>query len=240
MHRPIDCLQAVAFDLDGTLVDSAPDIAEAVNVMLRMFGYTPLPQHCISALIGNGVERLVEGALAQSVGQPPNPTLLRTAVGLFERLYLGHLFEQSRVYPGVIEALEALRAGGISLCCITNKNSLFALPLLKAARLDAFFAFTLCADRREERKPRPDLLLAACARFAITPPGLLYVGDSRNDVIAACAAGCPIALVDYGYNHGLPIAQEAPDWIIENLTQIVALTRRRPAVFGLAGERNAR
>lgn len=223
MARLIESMRAAAFDLDGTLVDTAPDLGAAANRMLETLGYKSLPEHRISALIGNGIDLFIEGALTESLGEAPPRAVLHAAAALFGRLYGERLFEGSRVYPGVPEALRALDYAGIALCCVTNKHSVFAMPLLEAAELRDFFAFTLCADRAEDRKPKPDLLLAACAYLAVEPAELLYVGDSHTDIAAADAAGCRVIVVDYGYDHGGALDAVRPDAIIGNLTEIVTM-----------------
>ena len=221
-------VRAVAFDLDGTLVDSAPDLAAAANAMLEALGHARLPEPRIATLIGGGVERLVEGALAASTGRAAEAKPLAAALALFRRSYGERLFDRSRVYPGVIEGLEALDAQGVARCCITNKASAFTRPLLDAAGLARRLAFALCADRREDRKPAPDMLLAACLRLAVAPAEMLYVGDSRIDIEAARAAGCPVAVVDYGYHQGYSLAAECPDWIIKSLVELSAVPAMPP------------
>ena len=223
MPRLVERIRAAAFDLDGTLVDSASDLAAAANAMLGMLGHVPLAENRIAMLIGDGIDRLVEGVLSASTGQDVEPAVLMAAGGLFRQHYAEHLFERGRVYPGVPEGLRTLADGGIRLCCVTNKHSAFTLPLLDVAGLTNFFAFALCADRAEERKPKPDLLLAASARFEVAAGELLCVGDSRADIAAARGARCPVVAVNYGYNQGRPIAAERPDWIIGSITEIVAL-----------------
>ena len=191
--------RAIAFDLDGTLIDTAPDIAAAANAMLVRLGYPSLPEGDVAGLIGHGIERLVAGALAASTGTRVDPALRSRATALFRDCYGERLFVRSRVYPGVVDALDALAASAVPVCCVTNKPSAFALRLLDAAGLSTRLLFALGADRPEERKPAPRLILAACARLAVPPRELLYVGDSPIDVDAARAAGCPVAVVDYGY-----------------------------------------
>ena len=223
MPKLVEHIRAVAFDLDGTLVDSAPDLALAANAMLELLGYASVAQPRIQALIGDGIDRLVESVLQESIDRVATPAALADALSRFRQFYAEHLFDHGRVYPGVIEGLRALSDAGMQLCCITNKHSAFTLPLLAAAGLREFFAFALCADRAEERKPKPDLLLAASTRFQVIPEELLYVGDSRADIVAARAAHCPVAAVDYGYNQGRSLAAEHPDWIIGSITELVAL-----------------
>ena len=223
MSRLIERIRAAAFDLDGTLVDTAPDLALAANTMLELLGYSPLARLKIEALIGEGIDKLVEGALIESIDRVAGPAVLAVARSQFRRVYAARLFDRSRVYPGVMAGLQSLKAEGIPLCCVTNKETAFTSPLLDAAKLSRFFDFVLCADHAEERKPRPDLLLAASARFQVEPTEMLYVGDSPVDVAAARAAGCLIAAVDYGYADLGRLAKERPDWIIAGVDELVAL-----------------
>jgi phosphoglycolate phosphatase len=224
-------IRAVAFDLDGTLIDTMGDLAAAVNLMLSMLGARELPEARVRALVGNGVEQLVVRALVESVGSSATHAAQRSAaLALFRRLYGQGLFQHSKVYPGVVPALRSLAAAGISMCCITNKDSVFAEPLLRAAGLSEFFAFTLCADRAEDRKPSPNMLLAACSRLGITPAEMLYVGDSSMDIAAARAAGSPVIAVNYGYgkDHVTGDAMQA-DIRVDDMTEIVALCARAAA-----------
>ena len=220
-------IRAAAFDLDGTLADTAPDLALAANAMLATLGQPPLPERRIALLIGEGIDRLIEGVLVASGGRQPAPAVLATATELFTRRYAERVFDRSRVYPGAVEGLRTLNGLGIRLCCVTNKHSRFTVPLLDGAGLAGYFAFTLCADRADERKPAPALLLAACERLAVEPDELLYVGDSRVDIAAARAARCPVAIVDYGYHHGASLADGNPDWIIGSIVDVVALPATR-------------
>lgn len=227
MPRLLEYIQVVAFDLDGTLVDTAPDLAAAANMMLVILGGRPLPETRIPALIGDGIDRLVARVLTLSRdGIAPEPKLLSTATHLFKDLYVQCLFQRSRVYPGVFEALRALASAGVFSCCITNKERRFTLPLLEAAGIAGLIAFAMCADRPEDRKPSPTLLLTACRRFGVDPPRMLYVGDSRSDIIAARAAGCRVIAVDYGYHHGVPLADARPDAIVSNLFELASMNAR--------------
>ena len=157
MVRLIDCIEAVAFDLDGTLIDTAPDLAAAANSMLRILGGRPLPEHSVAALIGDGLDRFVARVLEESVGASKlDATLQSWAHVLFRNLYEQDLFARGRVFPGVAQTLQVLENAALPLCCITNKESQFALPLLEAAGLRERFPVTVCADRPEDRKPSPE------------------------------------------------------------------------------------
>jgi phosphoglycolate phosphatase len=232
MQKPTERIRAVAFDLDGTLIDTMGDLAAAVNLMLTMLGAQELPQARVRALVGNGVDQLVMRALNESVGSSPTHAAQRSAaLALFRRLYGQGLFKHSKVYPGVAQALRSLADAGMSLCCITNKDSVFAEPLLQQAGLGEFFAFILCADRAEDRKPSPNMLLAACSRFGIAPTQMLYVGDSSMDIAAARAAGSPVIAVNYGYgkDHAAGAGDVQADGRVDDLTELVALCVQPPA-----------
>ncbi|HWM65361.1 MAG TPA: phosphoglycolate phosphatase [Steroidobacteraceae bacterium] len=232
MQKLTERIRAVAFDLDGTLIDTMGDLAAAVNLMLSMLGAKELPQLRVRALVGNGVDQLVMRALNESVGSSATHAAQRSAaLALFRRLYGQGLFKHSKVYPGVEQALRSLAEAGISLCCITNKDSVFAEPLLKQAALSGLLSFTLCADRAEDRKPSPNMLLAACSRFGIAPAEMLYVGDSSMDIAAARAAGSPVIAVSYGYgkDHAAGAADVQADGCVDDLTELVALCVRPPA-----------
>lgn len=222
-----DHFRAAAFDLDGTLIDTMGDLAAAVNLMLGMLGARELPEVRVRALVGNGVEQLVVRALAESLGSLPSHSAQRSAaLALFRRLYLQGLYQRSTVYPGVQQVLGSLRDAGVSLCCITNKDSAFTLSLLEQAGLSELFAFTLCADRMEDRKPSPNMLLSACSRFGIVPADMLYVGDSAVDIAAARAAGCPVVAVSYGYGKAHAGAEDQADALIDRMQDLLSLDLR--------------
>jgi phosphoglycolate phosphatase len=222
MPKLMDCIEAVAFDLDGTLIDTAPDLGSAANMMLVMLGGQPLPEQQVPKLIGAGIDEFVKRVLRLS-GIGPDRYFDAAAAMLFRNLYGQSLFERSRIYPGVVKTLRTLRTGGRSLCCVTNKESKFALALLEFAGLREFFQAVFCADRPEDRKPSPNLLRAACAHAAIEPAKLLCVGDSRADIGAAHAAGCRVVAVDYGYHRDLPLADLRPDAVVSNVEEIFEL-----------------
>ena len=227
MLRLVECIEAVAFDLDGTLIDTAPDLAAAANMMLSLLGGRPLPEGCIPALIGDGVDSFVARVLEESCGRSHVDASLRaTAATLFARLYEQHLSDRSRIFPGVVPALEMLENAGLPWCCVTNKESRFAVPLLEAAGLRARFATTVCADRPEDRKPSPNMLLAACARLGVEPRQLLYIGDSPSDIAAARAVKCRVVAVSYGYSARQVLAAARPDGIVGCLTRITMIGLR--------------
>jgi phosphoglycolate phosphatase len=232
MVRLIDCIEVVAFDLDGTLIDTAPDLAAAANSMLRILGGQPLPEHRIAALIGDGVDPFVARVLEESGGASKRYATRRSwARVLFRKLYEQDLFARGRVFPGVEQALQALENAELPLCCITNKESRFALPLLEAAGLRDRLPVTVCADLPEDRKPSPSMLLATCRQLGVEPANVLYVGDSPSDIAAARAARCRVAAVTYGYGDFDVLAAARPDGILSNLAKITSIRLRpRPSL----------
>lgn len=223
MAKLIDCIEAVAFDLDGTLIDTAPDLGAAANMMLVILGGRPVPEQSVPEMIGGGIDRLVARALTLSRGTAPSHALQAGAAAMFRNLYRQRLFERSRVYAGVTSTLRTLDESCIKVCCVTNKESRFALPLLEAAGLSKHIWFAQCADAVADRKPSPNMLLAACNRLGVEPAQMLCIGDSRADIIAARAAGCRVVAVDYGYHHGLSLSELQPDGIVSNVREVLDL-----------------
>lgn len=222
MSKLIDGIAAVAFDLDGTLIDTAPDLAAAANGMLATLGGRPLAEPQVPALIGAGIDEFVQRVLTLSGLAPDRPA----AALMFRKLYGERLFERGRIYPGVVKTLRALRSDGRRLYCVTNKESGFTLALLQLAGLGYLFQAVFCADRPEDRKPSPNLLRAACAHADIEPAKLLLVGDSRADIGAAHAAGCRVVAVDYGYQRDLSLADPRPDAVVGHVEDLFELSAR--------------
>ncbi|HET9470602.1 MAG TPA: phosphoglycolate phosphatase [Usitatibacter sp.] len=213
--------RAVAFDLDGTLVDSAPDIAAAANGMLAQGGLPRLPQARVVAAIGDGIDALVLQVLEESAGRAPDAATVAAAGERFRELYARDVFTASRLFPGVREGLARLAARGLPVGCITNKARAFTARILDRAGLASRLAFVECPESAEQRKPAPFLLLKACRDLGIAPGELLYVGDSALDVAAARAAGCPVVLVDYGYNRGRAASDSGADAVIGSLEDLL-------------------
>lgn len=222
----------VAFDLDGTLVDSVPDIAWCIDRTMPRFGMPPRGEALVRLWVGNGVERLVERALTGATDAPAEPALLHEACAVFLDLYARHGRDRSRAYPGVHEGLAALRVHGAALACITNKPRGPAVDLLAHLGLLDSFELVIGGDSLPRRKPHPLPLLHACSELGTGVGNSVFVGDSINDVRAARAAGMRVACVSYGYNHGRDIAEAAPDAVIGSLDELAVLCfgapQRRP------------
>ena len=210
--------KAVVIDLDGTLLDTIGDLASAANAMRSEFGLAPLDPELIRTFVGKGIVNLVARTLADSSGNLDQGAL-NAAVAVFERHYARCLTATSRPYPGAESGLQALRAKGLRLGCITNKAARFTQPLLESAGLVGFFEIILSGDSLPRKKPDPLPLLHAARFFNVAPRELLLIGDSVNDVQAAHAAGCPVFVVPYGYNEGHDIRALSYDALIAGLDE---------------------
>jgi phosphoglycolate phosphatase len=213
-------------DLDGTLLDTAPDLATAANMMLKELGKAELPLETIQSYIGKGIEKLVKRSLTGDLDGEPDTDLLQRAMPLYERSYEKTLYVDTRAYPGVREGLNALRAGGFRLACVTNKAEAFTLPLLRAAELLDYFDIVVSGDSLPKKKPDPMPLLHACERFEIEPHDMLLVGDSLNDAQAARAAGSHVFCVPYGYNEGRDVYELDCDAIVPSLYEATKLIQK--------------
>jgi phosphoglycolate phosphatase len=215
---------AAIVDLDGTMVDTLGDFAEALNRMLGDFALPPVSSDAIERMVGKGSEHLILSALVHVMTPGDATGVQARAHSLFDRAweryqhhYLGINGQYSAVYPGVVEGLKALRARGLRLACLTNKPTSFAKPLLAAKGLDGFFEQVFGGDAFERKKPDPLPLLKTCEALGSTPARTLMIGDSSNDARAARAAGCPVVLVTYGYNHGEPVRAVDADGFVDSL-----------------------
>jgi len=209
-------VRSVTVDLDGTLLDTVPDLAAAASAMLAELG---LPQRSVAEIrsfVGRGMDYLVRCCLGDQAH------LHETAVAVFKGHYRANNGRAARLYPGVISGLAAFRAAGLPLAVVTNKPAAFTLPLLAASKLAPYFDFVLCGDTLPEKKPHPLPLLHACERFGVLPAANLHIGDSENDAGAARAAGCPVFCLPYGYNHGKDVRLIECDAIVASLKEASA------------------
>lgn len=217
-------IAVVVIDLDGTLLDTAPDLAYAANQMLAELKRPALPVEQIQSYVGNGVSRLVKRVLTENRSAEPDAQLFAQGFPIFEKYYAAHVSDQSRPFPGVMEAMDKLRAAGYALVCITNKAECYTHPLLKDTGLFDYFDLILSGDSLPRKKPDPLPLLHAVAQFNIAPEKLLIIGDSINDIQAARAAGCPVFCVSYGYQGGAPI--DDADALLNSLLDALPLITR--------------
>ncbi len=216
----ISAPRMVLIDLDGTLVDSVPDLAECIDAMLIQLGRPPQGEAQIRCWVGNGVERLVRRALVGQLEGEPDEAELQRALPIFLELYAAHTCKRSRLYPGVREGLDFLRSAGYPLGCVTNKAARFTEPLLNQLGIAEYFGIVISGDTLPRCKPDPLPLLHAAQHFGVAPQESLMIGDSISDVQAARAAGFAIICVSYGYNHGQDIRTAQPDAVIDSFTEL--------------------
>jgi phosphoglycolate phosphatase len=216
-------IRSITIDLDGTLLDTIPDLAAAANGMLLELGRDALSEATLGTYVGRGIPNLVGRCLPDL-----HDVALTDAQAVFRRHYALENGRRSRLYPGVIEGLAAFRAAGLRLAVITNKAAAFTEPLLAATGLNEWFEFAISGDTLAEKKPHPLPLLHACARFGVAPAENLHIGDSKHDAAAAIAAGCQLLLVPYGYNEGEDIRRLPGAVVIERLDQAMAHLSHAP------------
>ena len=209
-------LRAAIVDLDGTMVDTMGDFVVALNTMLDELGLPGVPRELVLRLVGKGSEHLIRSVL-QQVAPDRADAAYESALQSYLRHYLAINGQHADVFPGVFEGLQQLHARGWQLACLTNKPLAFALPLLQAKGLDGFFTQTFGGDSFARKKPDPMPLLMTCQAMGVAPAHTLMIGDSSNDAQAARAAGCPVVLVTYGYNHGEPVRSVDADGFLESL-----------------------
>jgi phosphoglycolate phosphatase len=220
-------VEAVVIDLDGTLLHTAPDLAEAANRMLAEMRLEPISESLIKTFIGNGVSRLIKRVLTRSMDGEPDAALFALAQPLYEKHYQQVVSLNSCPFPDVVEGMEALKQAGYRLACITNKAAKFTTPLLKDTGLYHYFGLILAGDSLPRRKPDPLPLLHACEKFGITPDNMLLIGDSLNDTQAARAAGCHVFCVPYGYNRGGDVRELDLDAVVSGLLEASTLIRKK-------------
>ncbi len=203
-------------DLDGTLLDTANDIATAANRMREAFGFGPLEPAVIRNFIGRGIDNLVSLTMKNAVGELGSSSR-KVAVAQFEKHYADCLADSSHAFPGVFEGLELFKEKGFKLACVTNKAERFVEPLLAKTGLLAYFELMIAGDSLAEKKPHPLPLQHAAKHFGVKIDEVVMIGDSMHDAAAARAAGCPVFIVPYGYNEGQELRGLDCDAFIDDL-----------------------
>ncbi len=213
----------ILIDLDGTLVDSVPDLAFCVDAMMARLGRPPHGEAKVRNWVGNGVERLVRRSLIGQLEGEPDEAGFQRAYPIFLELYRDNTSKRSQLFPGIEEGLDWLKAAGYRLGCVTNKAAQFTEPLLRDLGVRDSFEIVISGDTLPRSKPDPLPLLHAAAHFDVEPAAALMIGDSISDVKAARAAGFTIFCMSYGYNHGQDIRDYHPDAVLDSLTEIRGL-----------------
>ena len=215
--------QSVTFDLDGTLLDTVPDLAEASNRMLAELGLPLRSEDEVRSFVGRGIVVLVQRCLDR--GAAPDEALLARAVEVFKRHYAAVNGNETRVFAGVLAGLEAWRATGVPLAVLTNKPAAFTEPLLERMGLKHYFSAIVSGDSTPFRKPHPEPLRHACTQMGRAVNTNLHIGDSRHDIDVARAAGCTVYCVPYGYNEGEAVSASDCDALVENLESALLMAR---------------
>jgi phosphoglycolate phosphatase len=226
--RPMK-IRAALIDLDGTLLDTAGDLAAAANRMLAALGRAPRTTRDVETYVGKGIARLVERSLTGELEKKADPELLEKALALFSAAYQEESGRHSRIYAGVTEGLAALVDNHLLIACATNKASRFAGPLLEAFSLKEKFKAIVCGDEVERGKPHPDCYLRAAELLGVSPAESIVIGDSANDVAAARAAGMRVLCVPYGYREGKAVESLRADAVVADLAAAAALIRKMDA-----------
>lgn len=220
-HLRFSTLDAAIVDLDGTTVDTLGDFVVALNRMLDELELPSVAGQAVGTMVGKGSEHLISSVLRHvRGGEPAEAELYARAWEAYQRHYIGINGQHSAVYPGVIDGLREMRARGMRLACVTNKPTAFALPLLASKGLDGYFDHVFGGDAFARKKPDPMPLVESCKALGTLPARTLMVGDSSNDAAAARAAGCPVVLVSYGFNHGQPVHEVDADGFVDSLADL--------------------
>ncbi|MFV2031576.1 MAG: phosphoglycolate phosphatase [Gammaproteobacteria bacterium] len=210
-------------DLDGTLVDSAPDLAYCIDQTMLQLNIPVRGEQAVRCWVGNGLDRLLKRALVNALDGEPDPGLYQEALPLFNSFYASNVSVRSRLYDGVLPGLDYLQRQGYRLACVTNKAREFTLPLMDDLGIAGYFELIICGDDTAKKKPDPLPLLTAAEKMQVSPRRSLMLGDSVSDVQAARAAGLQIVCLSYGYNHGEDIRSYGPDAVIDSMVQLEAL-----------------
>ncbi|QSA96382.1 phosphoglycolate phosphatase [Methylococcus sp. EFPC2] len=221
--------ELIVFDLDGTLVDSAPDLAYSLDTLLAELGRAPAGVERVRGWIGNGVAMLVKRGLTFEMWPEGEPEGFAEALPRFMAIYADNLCERSKLYPGVLEGIRALKAEGYKLACLTNKHSDFTEPLLEKLGVAQELDYIGCGNQFEKHKPHPEPLLKTAERFGVRPEHCLMVGDSENDVEAARAAGYAIVCLPYGYRRCADAQDLKADALIDSIADLPGLLVKQAA-----------
>ena len=212
-------LKAIIFDLDGTLVNSARDLRDAVNILLAGEGLRQIDLDETKSMIGDGAAKLVERAVSATGG---DLSRLPALVTRFLQIYEANASRHTEAYPGVVEALSGLRDLGLPLAVVTNKPYAATIDILEALDLRSYFDAVVGGDTLPERKPHPAPILAALDRLGTAPEAALMVGDNYHDVQAARSAGVRVFAVTYGYSHK-PHAELGADRLIDAMSELLPI-----------------
>lgn len=216
-------VRAVAIDLDGTLLDTIPDLCGAVNLTLAEMKLPELPLELVKTFVGKGLMAHVGKSLRYVLNRDATEAEMTQALALYRKHYAEHIADRTTIYPGVLEGLEAFRSRELSLSVVTNKWTSYTNQLLEHFRLTAYFDHVVCGDTLTTNKPDPGMMFYSAGNHGVHPSEMLMIGDSGNDSRAAQAAGSPVVLLTYGYSEGEHLPDLRANAIVSTFTDIPAL-----------------
>ena len=216
-------ISAVAIDLDGTLLDTIPDLCGAVNLVLADLKLAPLNIELVKTFVGKGLGEHMRKSLRTAMGREPDDAEKAHAMDLYRAHYAVHIADHTTIYPGVIEGLDAFKSRGLPMSVVTNKWTTNTETLLAHFKLNAYFDHIVCGDTLTSNKPDPGMMFYSAGRFGVHPREMLMIGDSGNDSRAAKAAGSPVVLMTYGYSEGENVADLRANAIVSTFTVIPVL-----------------
>ena len=214
---------AIGIDLDGTLLDTIPDLCGAVNLALADLNFPPLAIELVKTFVGKGLGEHMRKSLRAAMGREANDAEKTHAMELYRAHYAAHIADHTTIYPGVVAGLEAFKARGLPLSVVTNKWTTNTETLLAHFNLSAYFEHIVCGDTLVSNKPDPGMMFYSAGRFGVHPREMLMIGDSGNDSRAAQAAGMPVVLMTYGYSEGEHLVDLHANAIVSTFTAIPAL-----------------
>ena len=216
-------IRSIAIDLDGTLLDTIPDLCNAVNLVLADLSLAPLPIELVKTFVGKGLGEHMRKSLRTAMGREPDDAEKAHAMALYRAHYAAHIADHTTIYPAVVEGLEAFKSRGLPMSVVTNKWTSNTETLLAHFKLSAYFDHIVCGDTLTSNKPDPGMMFYSAGRFGVHPHEMLMIGDSGNDSRAAQAAGSPVVLMTYGYSEGENVADLRANAIVSTFAAIPAL-----------------
>ena len=223
MTSAISHVRAIAVDLDGTLLDTIPDLCSAVSRVLTELGFNELPLQLVKSFVGKGLGEHMRKSLLTVLKREPTDDEKAHAMSLYKKHYAAHIADQTTIYPGVVAGLDAFKAHGLKMSVVTNKWTVYTETLLAHFKLAPYFDHLVCGDTLTTGKPDPGMMFYSAGRFAVHPREMLMIGDSGNDSRAAQAAGSPVVLMTYGYSEGENLLDLRATAIVGTFTDIPAL-----------------
>ena len=216
-------IRAIAIDLDGTLLDTIPDLCGAVNLVLADLKFAPLEIDLVKTFVGKGLGEHMRKSLRAAMGREADDAEKAHAMDLYRAHYAAHIADRTIIYPGVVEGLDAFKSRGLPMSVVTNKWTSNTETLLAHFKLSSYFDHLVCGDTLTSNKPDPGMMFYSAGRFGVHPREMLMIGDSGNDSRSAQAAGCPVVLMTYGYSEGENVADLRANAIVSTFTAIPAL-----------------